>query len=147
LEIVGRVEILVAEKIKHIAVKRVAARLGGEVDDAAVEPPELGGRTVALDLEFLNRIDHRVVRHLSRLRLQHRDAIEEILVGSRSSAVDARQHGIGRQGDARNDGREHDEQAPVQRQLHHVLVLDDRSEARRLCTHNRRVADDGHLFL
>ena len=61
-------------------------------------------------------------------------------------AVDARQDGIRRQGDARSDGGEHDEQAAVQRQLHDLLVLDDRPEARRLRSHDRRVGDDGHLF-
>ena len=42
--------------------------------------------------------------------------------------------------------REHDEQAAVQRQLHDLLVLDDRPEARGLRSHDRRVCDDRHLF-
>ena len=41
---------------------------------------------------------------------------------------------------------EHDEQAAVQRQLHDLLVLDDRPEARGLGSHDRRVCDDRHLF-
>ena len=61
-------------------------------------------------------------------------------------AVDARQDGIRRQRDARSDGGEHDEQAAVQRQLHDLLVLDDRAEARGLRSHDRRVCDDRHLF-
>ena len=137
---------LVAKKFEHVAVKGIAARFRREIDHAAIEPPELGRRAVALDLELLDGVDDRVVRHLPRLRLQHGDAVEEILVRSRSPAVDARQDGIRRQGDARGDGGEHDEQAAVQRQLHDLLVLDDRPEARGLRSHNRRVCDDRHLF-
>ena len=137
---------LVAKKFEHVAVKGIAARLGREIDHAAIEPPEFGRRAVALDLELLDGVDHRVVRDLPRLRLQHGDAVEEIFVRSRSPAVDARQDGIRRKRNARDDGGEHDEQAAVQRQLHDLLVLDDRSEARGLRSHDRRVCDDRHLF-
>ena len=126
--------------------KDIGARLRREIDHAAIEPPELGRRAVALDLELLDGVDDRIVRELPRLGLQHGDAVEEILVRSRSPAVDARQDGVRRQGDARRDGGEHDEQAAVQRQLHDLLVLDDRPEARGLRSHNRRVCDDRHLF-
>ena len=37
--------------------KCVRAGLGRQVDDAAVEPAELGGRAVAFDLELLDRVD------------------------------------------------------------------------------------------
>ena len=137
---------LVAKKFEHVAVKGIGARFRREIDHAAIEPPELGRRAVALDLELLDGVDDRVVRELPRLGLQHGDAVEEILVRSRSPAVDARQDGIRRQGDARRDGGEHDEQAAVQRQLHDLLVLDDRPEARGLRSHDRRVCDDRHLF-
>jgi hypothetical protein len=139
--------VLVAKEFEHVAVKSIAARLGREIDDAAVEPPEFGRWAIALDLELLDGVDHGVVRHLPRLRLQHGDAVEEILVRSRPSPVDARQRGIRRQRDARNDGREHDEEAAVQRQLHDLLVLDDRPEARGLRPHDWRVRDHRHLFL
>ena len=137
---------LVAEKFEPAAVKRVAARFGGEIHHTAVEAAELGGRAVALDLELLDGVDDRVERHLARFRLQHRNAVEEILVGARPSAVDAGQDGIRRQGDARSDGGEHDEQAAVQRQLHDLFMLDDRPKAGGFGAHDRRVADDRHLF-
>ena len=54
--------------------------------------------------------------------------------------------GIRRQGDARRDGGEHDEQAAVQRQLHDLFMLDDRPQAGGFGAHDRRVADDRHLF-
>ena len=83
----------------------------------------------------------------ARLRLQDGDTVEEILVRARPPAIDSRQNGIRRQGDARGDGREHDEQAAVQRQLHHLLGLDDGAEARSLRPHDRRVeGHDRHLF-
>ena len=126
--------------------KGIGARFRGEIDHAAIEPAELGRRAVALDLELLDGVDDRVVRELPGLRLQHGDAVEEILVRSRPPAVDAGQDGIRRQGDARGDGGEHDEQAAVQRQLHDLLVLDHRSEARGLRSHDRRISDDRHLF-
>ena len=147
LEVVPGVEVLVPEEPEHVAMKGVAPRLGGEVHHAAIEPAELGGRAVALDLELLDGVDDRVVRDLTRLRLQHGDAVEEILVRARPAAVDAGQDGIRRQGDARCDGGEHDEEAAVQRQLHDLFVLDDGPEARGFGAHDRRVPDDRHLFL
>ena len=147
LEVVPGVQVLVAKKFEHVAAKGIGARFRREIDHAAIEPPELGRRAVALDLELLDGVDDRIVRELPRLGLQHGDAVEEILIGSRSPAVDARQEGVRRQRDARSNGREHDEQAAVQRQLHHLLVLDDGPEARGLRPHDRRVeGHDRHLF-
>src|SRR5262249_47094656 len=98
------------------------------------------------DLELLDGVDHREVRHLPRLRLQDGDAVVEILVRARPPAVDARQHGIGRQGDARDDGGEHDEQPAVERQLDDLLVFDDGPQARGLSPQDRGVTDHRHLF-
>ena len=137
LEVVPGVQALVAKKLEHVAVNGIGARLRREIDHAAIEPPELGCRAVALDLELLDGVDDRIVRELPRLGLEHGDAVEEILVRSRSSAVDARQDGVRRKGDTRRDGGEHDEQAAVQRQLHDLFVLDDGPEARGLDSHDR----------
>src|SRR5262249_19082850 len=97
-------------------------------------------------LEFLDGVDHRVVRHLPRLRLQYGDTVEEILVRTRPPAVDPRQHGVWRQGDAGGNAGEHDEQAAVQRQLRDLLMLDNGPEASGLRSYDRRVRDDRHLF-
>ncbi len=78
----------------------VAAGLGRQVDDAAVEAAELGRRAVALDLELLDGVDVRKERHLAGLGLQHRDAVEQIFVGARPAAVDARQRRSRRGGSA-----------------------------------------------
>jgi hypothetical protein len=148
LKVVSGVQVLVAEELEQIAVERVGPGLGGEVDHAAIEPAELGGWAVTLDLELLNRIDDRVVRDLPGLWLEDRDAVEEVLVGARPAAVDPRQHRVRRQCHARHDAGEHDEQASVQRQLHYLLVFDHRAEASGFGPHDRRVlGHDGHLFL
>ena len=53
-----------AEELEAGAVQHVAAGFGRQVDDAAVEAAEFRRRAVALDLEFLNRVDDREERHL-----------------------------------------------------------------------------------
>ena len=135
-----------AKKFEDVAVERVGARFRCQIDDTAIEPAELRGRAVALDLELLDGIDDRIVRKLSWLGLQHGNAVEEVLVGARSPAVDARQDGIRRQGDTGRDGGKHDEQSTVERQLHDLLVLDHGAETRGRLSHDRRVADYGYLF-
>jgi hypothetical protein len=147
LEIVPRIQVLAAKEFEHIAVKGIAARRGREIHHTAIEASEFGRWAVALDLELVDGVDHREVRHLPRLRLEHGDAVEQILVRSRSSPIDAGQHGIGRQSDSRNDGGEHDEEAAIQRQPHDLLVLDDCPEAGGLRSHDGRVRGHGHLFL
>jgi hypothetical protein len=69
----------------------------GQVDDAAVEAANWR-RTVALDAEVLDGVHVREERHLARLRLQHRDAVEQVFVRARAAAVDPRQRRGGRRG-------------------------------------------------
>jgi hypothetical protein len=128
-------------------VDRVGTGLRGEVHDPSIESPELRRWTVALDLELLNGIDDWVERDLAGLRLQHGDAVEQILVRARSAAVDAWQHRIRRQRDPRRDRGERDEEAAVQRQPRDLFVLDHGPEACRGFPRDRRVRDDGHLFV
>ncbi len=125
------VEVLVTKELEAVPVEGIRAGLGGQIYHAAVEPAELGGGTVALDLEFLNRVDDGEVRHLTGLGLQHGDAVEQVFVGARPPAVDARQLGIRGQRDSRCERREHDERPAVQGQLHDLLVLHDGAEAGR----------------
>ncbi len=138
---------LVPEESEYAAVERVAARFGGEIHHAAVEPAELCGRAVALNLELLNGVDNRVVRDLARLRLQDGDAVEQILVRARPAPVDAGQHGVRRQGYTRCDGGERDEQTAVQRELDDLFMFDNRTQARAFPSDRRCIPDHGHLFL
>src|SRR6185436_12931709 len=54
-----RVELVIAREFEHRSVKRVAARLGRDVERRA-GTMELGGVGVLLDAEFLQRIDGRL---------------------------------------------------------------------------------------
>jgi hypothetical protein len=80
-----------AQKPKQSSGYFIGARPGREVHHTAIEPPELGRRTVALDRQAFDRIGDREERNLARFRLEYGDAVEEVFVRTRSSAVDARQ--------------------------------------------------------
>ncbi len=73
------------------SMKVVCARLRRQVNNAAVEAAEFSGRTVNFHLEFLNGFDDRKESYLARLRLQHGNAVEQILIRSRTPAIDARE--------------------------------------------------------
>ena len=105
-----------AEEAEAGAAELVAAGPRREMDDAAVEAPELGRRAVALDAELGDLLDDRQERDLPRLGLQHRDAVEDVLVGARTPAVDPRERRRRRTRHARRQHRQVDEVAPVQRQ-------------------------------
>ena len=102
-EIVPRVQRLVTEELEAASMETVAAGLRGQVDDATVEPSEFRRRAVALDLEFLDRVDDRKERHLTGLRLKDGNTVEQVLVRSRPSAVDPGQLGVRGQ---RHSGRQ-----------------------------------------
>jgi hypothetical protein len=140
------VQHVVAQELEPNAMNRVGAGFGREIHDAAIESAELGGRTIALDLELLNRVDHRKKCHLPRLRLQHRDAVVEVFVRARTATIDPGKLRVGRQCDARSERRQRHERAAVQRQLDHLLVLHHGSKARRLRPQDRRVRRHRDLF-
>src|SRR5262249_7216269 len=137
---------LVAEELEAAPVKHVRAALGRQVDDAAIEPAEFGGRAVSFDLELLNRVDHRVDGDPARLPLQHRYPSEQIRVGARRAAVDAGKLRIRWKGDAWGKRGQADKGAAVQRQLNDLLVLDDVAEARGDGPQHRRIRGDGDLL-
>ena len=145
---ISRVQRLVPEELEGAAPKRIAPGLGRQVDDPAVEAAELGGRAVAFDLELLNRVDVRKERDLPGLGLQHRDAVEQILVGAGPAAVDARQRGRGRRRHrhAGRQARERDEAPAVERQVDDLPVVDDVAEPRGFAAQQRRVGGDGDGF-
>jgi hypothetical protein len=127
-------------------VKCIRSGPGRQVDDAAVEAAELGGRAVAFDLEFLNRINHREERDLARLRLEHGDAVEEVLVRARPSSVDARQRRAGGHRHARGERGQQDEAPAIERQLHDLFVLHKGAETGGRGAKDRRVRRDRHLL-
>src|SRR6185503_1818459 len=68
-EQIAGIQDFVAQELKRGTVQIIRARLGGQIDHAAIEAPEFGGRRVDLQLEFLNRVNHRVKGDLPRFRL------------------------------------------------------------------------------
>src|ERR1043165_2806032 len=88
-EEVARIQCFVAQKLESGSVKIVCARLRRQVNDAAVEAAELSRRTVNFNFEFLNSFDDRKERNLTRFGFQNGNAVEQVLVRSRTTAVDA----------------------------------------------------------
>src|SRR6266568_6001013 len=89
-EVVTRIQIFIAEKVVEVAVEGVRSSLGRQVDNTSIEPPELRRHRIGFNVEFLNIVHDREERHLSRLRLQCGNAIEQILVGSGPPTIDTR---------------------------------------------------------
>ena len=59
-KVVPRVERGVAKELEHVAVQHIAARLGDDVDDAAIVVTVLGIEVVRQDAELIDRVE---VRH------------------------------------------------------------------------------------
>jgi hypothetical protein len=113
-----------------------------QVHDTAIEPPEFCRWAVGFDLEFLDRVDVRKERHLSRLGLQHRDPVEQILVRARPAAVDARQRRAGRQRHSRRQPSQRNEAAAIQRQVYNLSVIYHLTESGTGAAKERRVGGD-----
>ena len=145
-EVVPGVQGLVTQELERRPMKGVRASLRGEVHDAAVEPSELGGWTVGLDLEFLDGVDVRKERHLAGLRLEDGHTVEEVFVRPRAPAVDARQRRAGWQCDAGHEARERDEAAAVQREVDDLARVDDLPEGRSRAAEQGSIGGDRHYF-
>ena len=143
---IARVQPFVAEEVERGSMEDVGAGLRRQVDDATVEPAELGRRAVRFDLEFLDGVDDREERDLARLRLHHRDAIEQIFVGARPAAVDSRELRCRRQSDARRERCQRDEAPPVERQRDDLFLRYDLAEAPGGAPQHRRVSGDDERF-
>ena len=135
------------EELERVAVHLARARSRRQIHDAAVEASELRRRAVALDLELLDGVDDRKERDLPGLGLEHRNAVEQVLVRTRPAAVDTRQLRAGRQRDAQHERRQRNERAAVQRQPLDLHLFHDRAKTGRLCAEHRRGARDGHLLV
>jgi hypothetical protein len=144
-EQVPGVERLVAEELEHRAAEGIGPGLGRQVDHATVEPSELRRRAVGLELELLNRVDGREIGDLSRLGLKDRDAIEEVLIGARTAAIDARQLRRRRQRHSGSERRQGDERPPVEWERRDLLLRDDLTQACRRALHGR-VGGHGDAF-
>src|SRR5262249_957425 len=128
-EQVAGVQSFVAKEFKNRPVKFVRTGFGSQVHHAAVESPELGRRRIDLDLECRDGVDRRTEGHLSRLRLEGRNAVVKKFIDARTAAVDARQRWAGRsRRRGRDAGHERDQRkivAPVQWQVDDAAVAYD----------------------
>ncbi len=138
-------ERLVPHEIEERALGPVGAAARHDRHDPAIEPAELGRRTVGLDPHLVHRLDARHDRHLAGFGLQHRHAVHQILVGARSPAVDAGKRRSRGQGHARGQADERDESPADQREGHRDGLFHDAAEAGRLTSGRRGGRADDHL--
>ncbi len=143
-EEVRRVHAAVPAEPERGRVKRVAATLGNQVDDATAEAPELRAHGVGLHAELLHRVNRRRVvqvedRHVV-LGVDVRHAVDRDLARGVAAAADERR-GSWRGRDTRRERRERERIAAVQRQIDESLVL-DRLAHRGTGRFNRRAATD-----
>ncbi len=95
-KVVAGVQLFIAQELIQAAMDGVRPGSRRQVHEAPVEPSKLRRHIVRLDGELLDVVDDGKERNLAGLRLQRRDAVEEVLVGTRTTAVDARQERAGR---------------------------------------------------
>ena len=86
-------------------------------------PNSAGGLLLSI-LNSLNRVDVRKKRDLPWLGLQHRNAVEQILVYARSTAVDTQRDEFGGRATPGTKPRG-DEAATIQRQRENLVIIDD----------------------
>jgi hypothetical protein len=86
-EVVGCVELVVAEEFVDVAVKAVRARLGDDVEDASAGAAELRGRRGGNDLKLVDDLDGRCEGRLALAADDDGDAIKENLVGSADASI------------------------------------------------------------
>jgi len=113
-----------------------------QIDHAAVEAAELGRGGIGDDLELLDRVDDREVRHRARLGLEDGDAVVEILVHPGAASVEAREGGAGGERHARHQGHQRQVAAAVQRKLDDAAIADHLAQAARLGLQERDVRGD-----
>ncbi len=108
IEVVVRVEPVVAQEFEDAPVRRVAARLRGHVDQRRRLSAKLGGVHRLLDLEFLNRVDRRIDHQVVEQLVGDLRAVQQVNVVSRSLPSDVWQRpGLLQRVAASAPGRQH----------------------------------------
>jgi hypothetical protein len=134
-------------------VKLVGAALGDDVDLSAAAAAVFRGGVAGLDFELLNGIHGRQNRVLINREVVVVHAIEKEVVGLLASAIDADGtalrgvlRAVGGKLGARNQKRERQEVAFVERKLAHFLLVDDLANRRRVCLKKRSRFCDRNLL-
>src|SRR6185312_7161673 len=89
IEVVARVECVVAQKLVDLSVKIVGAGGADHADDTTRRKAILGGDGAAFDLELLNRVCGRVEADFAGISLQNALPVDQNCVRRVGSAIDA----------------------------------------------------------
>ena len=156
IEIVPRIEHLVAEELEHAALKRVGACAGRDVDQGGGLAAELRRILRLLDLELLNGVDRRADDQVVEELVRDFDAVQQIDVVAGSLAADVRERpGLLQRLPSGSTRGQHDgvaqlserqEGSAVERQLHHDAVLDDVADFRVRRLQERHVRGHANLL-
>ncbi len=142
-EVVAGVQVFVAEVFEQRAVEAVGAVARADIDDAAIEAAKLGGDVVGLHGELVDAVEDGKEGDLAGLGLERGDAVEEVLIGTRAAAVDAREQRAGRQLHTGRELGELDEIARVQRDGFDVVLRDGGLYVGGLRLQDGQIAVDG----
>ncbi len=142
-EQVPRIQLLIAKELEERPVKLVRTRLLVHHDHAAVRAAVFRRVAVHLDAKLIDRVDDRIERHLSRLRLQHADAVVNVFADARAASVDAGQQVARRQIHARRQRDQRHEVAAIQRQRYDLLLF--HHETHRAPAHLQQRSRRSHL--
>ena len=154
LEEVAGVEAVVAQKLPRRSVELVGAGFGHHGDLRAGVAPVLGREVVRQHAHFLHRVGRRVVHAGVARRIVEVPAVEGEQVHVGAAAVDvhfrsaARVVHLLRRLDvqhARQNARQADHVAAVERQVDHPAVVDQSRQRRRGRIDQRRLGRHGHL--
>lgn len=155
VEVVVRIEDVIAMELEQTAVHDVAAGLGGHIDQGRRLSAELRRVHRFLDFELLNRIDGRIDHQVIEKLVPNLGAVEQIDVVARSLPANIGQgtrllQRVAARAARRKDDRIAERQGKkvpsVQRKLHDLAVLNDVAEFRGRRLQQRRSDGHGHRF-
>ena len=160
VEVIARVERVVAQVLEHAAVEAVAARLGDDAHLAAGAGAELGRVAARFDAEFLDVLEARLqlerravlAVHIARRGVDDRGTLDAVVLDDVLFVGPAREADVlpGAVARVLRAGRLQQQLrhlAAVDRQALHLALADVGADARRADVEDRRGADDGHRFL
>ena len=80
-EEVTRIKRVVAEELKHFAVKIIRTRAGGKVDDGTGAFTVFGAESRVVDLKFLNGVNRRLETYRAKGQVVESDPVNQVVDG------------------------------------------------------------------
>ena len=152
VEVIVRVEPIVAHEFERAPVKSVGAGLGDDVNERRCFPAELRGIHRLLNLELLNGVNRRADDEIIEVLVGHFDAVDQVdvvaaalpvHVGERAGLAEGRTASpAGRNRHAVGQLRELDELPAIEWHLLDLAVVDDLEDLRVGDAEKRRVGSD-----